>query len=214
MDTINKSAPALSPGGNTITYYFVLYVLFFCSGCSAVIYQVMWQRMLFVWFGVDLESVTIVVSVFMFGLGLGGLYGGYIADRMPKRLLSLYIMIELAIALFGFASPHLIDSIGHQLISSDAFVTAVASFLILAFPTILMGATFPILVTHVNAHYCNVGHSVGNLYFTNTLGGAAGAFLSGFILLYTFDLVQSIDCAAFLNLSVAGIAFFAFWRQH
>jgi hypothetical protein len=49
----------------------VLSILFFFSGTAALIYQVMWQRMLFTLFGVDLESITIIVSVFMFGLGIG-----------------------------------------------------------------------------------------------------------------------------------------------
>lgn len=49
----------------------ILSFLFFFSGCAALIYQVIWQRMLFTIFGVNLESVTIIVSVFMFGLGVG-----------------------------------------------------------------------------------------------------------------------------------------------
>src|SRR5579862_9409375 len=80
----------------------ILCLLFFCSGCAALIYQVMWQRMLFTVFGVDLQSITIIVSVFMFGLGVGGLLGGSIADRMNSHLLILYVCIEILIALFGF----------------------------------------------------------------------------------------------------------------
>ena len=54
---------------------------FFISGFSALIYQVCWQRILFTGFGVDLTSITVIVSVFMAGLGVGAYFGGRIADR-------------------------------------------------------------------------------------------------------------------------------------
>ena len=50
--------------------------LFFCSGFPALIYQIVWQRALFAIYGLNIESVTIVVSGFMLGLGLGSLVGG------------------------------------------------------------------------------------------------------------------------------------------
>ena len=58
-----------------------LVLLFFVSGIAALIYQVCWQRLLFQAFGVDIESVTIIVSTFMLGLGLGALAGGQLSDR-------------------------------------------------------------------------------------------------------------------------------------
>ncbi len=190
----------------------VLYILFFCSGCSALIYQLMWQRMLFTQFGVDLESITIIVSVFMFGLGVGGLLGGIVADGLHGRLLQLYIAIEIGIAVFGFLSPNMIDTLGNLTVSHSGWITGMWSFVILAFPTILMGATFPILVTHVSTMDQNIGKSVGELYFANTLGGAIGACLSGFILLNIIDMIGVIQCAAYLNLIVAIVAFLVFSR--
>src|SRR5438552_269739 len=50
-----------------------VYTLFFFSGFPALIYQIVWQRSLFVIYGINIESVTIVVSAFMLGLGLGSL---------------------------------------------------------------------------------------------------------------------------------------------
>jgi predicted membrane-bound spermidine synthase len=213
MDKTKKLSLLAPLSLNTTTNHLILYALFFCSGCSALIYQVMWERMLFTAFGVDLASITIIVSVFMFGLGMGGLCGGYLADLLPRRLLSLYICIELGIAVFGFASPWLIGLLGDALFSSSGFMTAIASFIILAIPTILMGATFPILVTHVNAYHQQVGRSVGSLYFANTLGGAAGAYCAGFILLYSLDVPASINRAAFLNLAIAVVAWMVFRRD-
>lgn len=190
-----------------------LLALFFLSGCSALIYQVTWERMLFTLFGVDLESITIIVSVFMFGLGVGGILGGLLADRFPHHLLWLYILIELGIALFGFSSPTIIHFFGDTTLSQSEWTTALFSYCILAVPTCLMGATFPILVTHVNQSNHNIGRSVGSLYFANTLGGALGAYFAGFVLLYTFDLVGAINQAAILNLIIATIAWLVFRRE-
>lgn len=188
----------------------LLTILFFISGCAALIYQIMWQRMLFVVFGVDLVSVTIIIAVFMFGLGLGGLLGGYIADRWSSRLLVIYMLIEAGVAIFGYSSPTLIDLLGNRLFASNHYLTIVSSFILLAFPTILMGSTFPVLVTHVNQLYKNVGRSVGSLYFYNTLGAACGAYLSGFVLLYSMETTDAVKLAACLNLLIALTAWFMF----
>ena len=210
---IGHQTASSSEESSRSTYLWVLFTLFFFSGCSALIYQIMWQRMLFTVFGVDLQSITIIVSVFMFGLGTGGLLGGYAADKLNRHLLMLYIVIELCISLFGLYSPWLIDSLGDRFFSHNLFLTAVASFVILSIPTILMGATFPILVTYVNKLHHNIGRSVGGLYFVNTLGGAVGAYLSGFVLLYFLDIAASVNVAAMLNLAI-GIIAFLFFRKN
>lgn len=198
---------------NTTSLHAILYLLFFLSGCAALIYQVMWQRMLFTIFGVDLESITIIVSVFMFGLGIGGWFGGWLADRFSKQLLILYILLEFCIAIFGFLSPYWIGSLGNRLFSTNAFITTGVSFLLLSIPTILMGATFPLLVVHINTFNQHIGRSVANLYCLNTLGGATGAYLSGFILLYSLDVVACVNRAALLNLFIAFVALVFFWRH-
>ena len=78
-----------------------LAAIFFISGFSALIYQVCWQRLLFTGFGVDLTSITVIVSVFMAGLGVGAYFGGRIADKFSTRLLIIFCLIELGIGCFG-----------------------------------------------------------------------------------------------------------------
>jgi spermidine synthase len=82
----------------------VLCVLFFFSGFPALIYQLTWQRALFRIFGVNVESVTIVVTAFMLGLGLGSLAGGWLSKRPGIALLPLLALIELMTGAFGLAS--------------------------------------------------------------------------------------------------------------
>src|SRR4051812_21744336 len=76
----------------------VLCILFFFSGVPALVYQLVWQRALFRILGVNIESVTIVVTAFMVGLGLGSLMGGWLSKRQNVPLLPLLAVIELLTA--------------------------------------------------------------------------------------------------------------------
>src|SRR5437588_11209135 len=91
----------------------LLCVLFFCSGFPALIYQLTWQRSLFRIFGVNTESVTIVVTAFMLGLGLGSLAGGWISKRQNVKALLLLGAIELLTAAFGLVSLAIFEQVGH-----------------------------------------------------------------------------------------------------
>jgi predicted membrane-bound spermidine synthase len=185
-----------------------LVALFFVSGAAALIYQVCWQRLLFESVGVDIESVTIIVSTFMLGLGLGSLAGGELVDRYPNRTLELFAVIEFATALFGVCSPWLIQAVSAAVVSSSLPAIVAANFALLLMPTMLMGATLPILVAHVVRLYGNLGASVGVLYFANTLGAAFGAALTGFVALYYLGLTATIYLAAALNVVVAVVVWF------
>src|SRR5437588_11451102 len=82
----------------------VVCVLFFFSGFPALIYQLIWQRALFRIFGVNIESVTIVVTAFMLGLGIGSLAGGWLSNRSRIALLPLLAVIAAATGAFGLVS--------------------------------------------------------------------------------------------------------------
>src|ERR1700755_1214554 len=90
----------------------ILCTLFFCSGFPALIYQLTWQRALFRIFGVNIESVTIVVTAFMLGLGLGSLAGGWVSKRRGIPLLPLLAAIEAMTGVFGVFSLEIFDRVG------------------------------------------------------------------------------------------------------
>src|SRR6202158_3194783 len=94
------------------TWTKVLCALFFFSGFPALIYQLTWQRELFLIFGVNIESVTIVVTAFMLGLGLGSLVGGWLSKRRGIPLLPLLAAIELMTGAFGVFSLEIFDRVG------------------------------------------------------------------------------------------------------
>ncbi len=176
---------------------------FFLSGFAALVYQLAWQRLLFVVIGVDIESVTIVVSTFMLGLGLGALLGGALADRWPGRILLAFCLFEVAIAAYGMVSVDLLQACAALFAGLSRPAAGALSFALLLLPTVCMGATLPMLVAHAWRSSGNVGVSTGALYFINTLGAATGALAIGFLLLYWLDLRQAVWLAAGLNASAS-----------
>ena len=178
-------------------------MLFFISGVAALIYQVCWQRLLFQTFGVDMESVTIIVSTFMFGLGRVRLRAGsaLTAFRIKHWRCSPHRTGDCSL----WRRQPMADSQRSARRRSRVPLAAIAlvNFLLLLFPTMLMGATLPILVTHVMRHYRNIGVSIGLLYFANTLGAALGAALTGMLVLYYFGASATIHVAVALNVVVS-----------
>lgn len=182
-----------------------LSALFLFSGAAGLIYQVSWQRLLFAAFGSDLASVTIIVSAFMAGLGLGALAGGSAADRWPARSLALFAGCEALIGAYGLASPWLLLGAGESFVAAPMLVVGAVNFALVLMPALLMGATLPILVSHIARHWQNVGRATGQLYAVNTLGAAAGAMLPAFFLLQILPLDAVIQLAAAMNLIVAAL---------
>lgn len=191
----------------------VLLSVFFLSGVSALICQVAWQRLLFGTFGVDVESITIVVSTFMLGLGCGALAGGQLADRFGGRVIELFACCEIGIGLFGALSPYLIPAVGERFMQYDLPVIALVNFVLILIPSTFMGATLPMLVSHLFRRSANVGVSIGSLYLANTFGAAIGAFATGTVLFVMLTLDQAIYLAAAGNFSAATIIFLRLRRE-
>ncbi|QDW67157.1 hypothetical protein [Luteimonas granuli] len=179
-----------------------LSLLFFLSGVAALAYQVAWQRKLFAVIGVDVLSVSIIVSTFMLGLGVGGIAGGVIADRKAS-LINWFSGIELGIGAFGLTSTFLIGWLSTWLPTASLLSVSAFSLAVLLVPTTLMGATLPILVIHVDRTVGSIGESTGSLYFSNTMGGALGAIATGFVLLDSLTLTQVTYAAAGINFFIA-----------
>lgn len=181
--------------------------LFFFSGFAAIIYQIVWQRLLYASFGTNIEAITIIVSVFMFGLGLGSLLGGYLSKRYNQRLIQLFVSIEIAIGLFGVSSKFLIAEVSKLFVNYHDKALPLIIFMLLCIPTMAMGATFPILVAYIFKSNQSVEESVSKLYYINTLGSALACFLTVGLLFVFFTLSQVLLVAACINFLVAIISF-------
>lgn len=177
-------------------------VIFFFSGISCLIYQVTWQRLLTVYYGVGMVSVTLIVSIYMFGLGLGALLGGYCTERIKNRIV-LYCLVELAIGILGIISFPMLQFLGQHTAGSPYWIAGCYQFLFLSLPTILMGMTLPILTKIFNHILSNFVKTVSTLYFINTLGAAFGAIAGSYILISFLGIDTAIYAAAGINLLLA-----------
>jgi spermidine synthase len=182
-------------------------LLFLVSGMAALIYQIVWQRVLFAAYGVNIESVTIIVSLFMFGLGIGSLVGGKLSEMLPAWSLEVFILCEAAIGSFGVASLPLIRSVTDATVNGSLLTVSATTFALLCVPTVCMGATLPVLVGFLYRHTHSVGRSVGALYCLNTLGSALASLLTVDLLFRFLGQQQTAIVAAGLNWLVAGLAF-------
>lgn len=198
---VSQSTPRASV--LAISSFLPLGVVFFLSGVPALLYQLCWQRMLFTVYGVNIESITVVVSAFMLGLGLGSLGGGRLTRQRKVSPLVLFCVLEFAIAAFGLASPSVFHWVGEVTLGASLFATGLLSFSLVVFPTVLMGASLPLLVAHLLRNSKNMGRAVGLLYFVNTLGSASACFLAIWITFPHFGLSGTILIAALLNGLVA-----------
>jgi len=176
--------------------------IFFFSGLASLIYQVVWQRILTLHYGVGDISITLIVSVYMFGLGIGGLVGGFLAERFKNRL-ALFFFVQLLVGLFGLISLPFLRFLGDRTAGSDYWLSSFWMFLFLAFPTLLMGLTLPLLTKIFNGLTQNFVRSVSTLYFINTLGAAVGAILASYGLISFFGLDTAVYVAAVINLLLA-----------
>jgi spermidine synthase len=193
----------------------VLYLLVFLSGVSALVYELVWQRLLHLVFGVSTLATSAVLAAFMGGLAIGGLLFGRRADR-SARPLRLYALLEAGIALTALLVPPGLDlmtdvytSLYDQIqpgLWGGACIRFVLTLAVLLLPATLIGATVPVMgrLARDVAGRLNVGFSL--LYGVNTLGAVAGAALTGLVLLHYIGATSTLALAAGLNLVVAATA--------
>jgi spermidine synthase len=189
----------------------VVAALYFLSGISGLMYQVLWLRLLSVVFGVTAYAASTVLASFMGGLALGSLIGGRLADR-ARRPLRWFAAIEAGIGVSALLTPWLLDAaqglyagVARSVPDTTLALTLArlaCSAVILLLPTALMGATLPFVVRSV-ATRGDMGPRVGLLYAVNAGGAITGAILAGFYLIGGIGLRGTFLVAASLNLLVA-----------
>jgi len=189
----------------------VLALLFFCSGACGLIYQVLWLRLLGLTFGVTVYAASTVWASFMAGLALGSLAGGWLGDRVRRPLL-WFGAAEILVGLTALASPEVLDSLQRLYVraypsldgslTTTTAVRAAISFAVLIVPTLLMGATLPIVVRSVLTRREDLGSRVGLLYGTNTAGAIAGTLVAGLYFIPALGISRTFQAGAAINVLV------------
>jgi len=196
--------------------------LFFLSGATGLVYELLWVRVLYQSFGSTIQSVTTVVAAYMGGLGLGAWVFGRIADRSRQPAV-LYGRLEIAIGVFGILSP-LVLGVAHWIYLGTAGALSLGgaasvalrfglAALVLLIPTTLMGGTLPVLTRALMGDDRGLlKPSLGRLYGLNTLGAMTGTALAGFFLIEFVGVRASLWATAALNLAI-GVAAIRFGRD-
>jgi spermidine synthase len=205
-----------------------LLFLFFLSGFSGLVLELVWARRLSLLTGNGVQASAAVVALTLAGLALGARWGGARADARRHPLIR-YVLLETAISLWAFATPALFrllprlaslfrGSAGTADLGAGSLL-AIALFLLPG--TVLMGASTPFLVRHAARHWSlpggagmrrDAGMFLGPLYGWNTLGGAAGSAAAVFLLLPRLGIGRTTLTAGILDLLVAAAALLLFRR--
>jgi spermidine synthase len=194
----------------------LILVLFLVSGTSALVYQVAWQRLLVLFAGGDVAAMTIIVTAFMAGLGLGSLIGGWLADRATVRTnLLVFAVAELLIGLFGFYSGAFFHDLLYArmaVLVDSRTVIALLLFACLLPPTLMMGLSLPVLARALTDCAPGVAGRIGGLYAANTLGAGLGALLVTWVLLPLGGIEATLRWAALGNAVCALLMLPVIWK--
>ena len=198
------------PAGSSMPFWLAT-ILFFFSGFSALVYELLWMRHLGLILGNTTHAATTVLVAYMAGLAIGSEYFGRRAARVTNPL-RLFGVLEILIGLYALTAPalfHLLQN-GYRtafahglespvLITSTRFVFAL---LILIVPTICMGGSLPAISHGLVRREQRFGTGISRLYGINTLGAVVGLLATGFILIEHCGLHLTNMIAAAANLAV------------
>lgn len=206
--TINLKSPLSSHHTRARLSTFV-FALFFLSGAFALIYEVSWVRAMTLHFGSTSLAISTILTAFMGGLALGAWVSGRMADRITAPL-TTYGAIEILLALYALFTPILFrwafpvfDWFGSNVTQSLWFLSLVrfvVAVILLLPPTMLMGATLPVLSRFLVLQERDGGRGAGLLYGVNTVGAFVGTLTAGLLLLPTWGLQKTIVFTAVGNL--------------
>lgn len=182
------------------------HLLFALSGFCALVYETVWSRQLVLVFGATVHSASTVLAGMMTGFALGAVAAPALLRRFGPPL-RLYGFLELGVAGCAAAFPLALQGVLAVLERTDmpaGPVRLFLSFAVLLPPTVLMGATFPVLSELVVGD--DPGRDIGPLYAANLLGACLGALAGAFLLFAFLGLAGSNWAAVGLNLAVAAAA--------
>ena len=191
----------------------LLGLAFFLSGAAALVYQVVWQRILTLHTGIGVVSVSLIVASFMAGLGIGSELGGLLSVRLRRpAALRAFALVEMGISAFALVSCRLYhDGFGN--VAAGLYQTtagsALAHFAAFLLPTTLMGMSLPFLVRASVRETAEAARVIGALYGWNVLGAATGALVAPWFLVRYLGMEGAVRLGALANLLAAAAALFA-----
>lgn len=189
----------------------LLAALFFATGATSLVFEVLWVRGLTLVVGNTTFAVSLVVAAFLGGLAAGNAVAGQLSLKVTRPLRAYAIAEGLAgllALLVTLLLPRLSAALAAVGLPGGGPVVARLAVvaLLMAPPTIAMGASLPLLASWVGKSMAHAGVEVGRLYTLNTLGAAFGCAVAGFFLIGFFGVSTTAYLACATNLLVAAAA--------
>lgn len=186
------------------------------SGASALIYQVLWSRLLSLSIGSTSVSISIVLAAFFLGLGAGSYFAATLVKRF-KNPLKIYLVAEVLIALSAIVLLPILLNLDYYITylpitEAGIWLKFLIVMLLLFVPTFFIGTTFPLLMAVAIRHKSEIADRLAHFYAFNSAGAVAGALFSGIYLIPNFGLDGTLYIAAFFNLLIVLIALL-FYKQ-
>lgn len=188
-----------------------IFILFFLSGATALVYEVLWSKQLGLMLGSTIQAQTVVLAAFMGGLALGNKLFGRRADLLTQPLRA-YGFVEIGIGLYAFffdvaggVADQVFGAWGSGLLPHPLALLGLKAALgggLVLIPTILMGGTLPLLAAWLRQHDPDSRRLSARFYAINSLGAVAGAWLGGFVLIRELGVLASQQLAALVNVLV------------
>ncbi|MGC2112577.1 MAG: fused MFS/spermidine synthase [Candidatus Korobacteraceae bacterium] len=213
LEPVQAGQSNVSPEGavRSLSWFFCF---FFLSGFCSLLYEIVWLRLAMAQFGVTSALVSIVLSMFMAGLGLGSWASGRLirryGDGIKTHALRFYALTELLIGVSALVVPYelrcgrtLLEHTGWS--SSGAYYLASGAWVALTLIPwcTLMGATIPIAMLAIrNDLRRESSRSFSFLYLSNVLGAVAGATLP-LLFIEVLGFHGTLKIGAALNLLIA-----------
>lgn len=181
----------------------------FLSGFAALIYEIVWQRVLVRFLGGSFSSVSLIVCIFLGGMAIGAILCSITQNRnLIQSPLKTWAKLEMLLSMCGFGSVFLANPNGWNYICSytstnPAINTAIAIFLLLI-PTICMGATLPVAIHYFSQmEEANNKSATISTYAVNTTGGLVGALCCAFAILPWAGISTTLTIATAINFNIA-----------
>jgi spermidine synthase len=189
----------------------VLLLLFFGSGCAALIYEIVWFQMLQLNIGSTAVSLGVLLGTFMGGMCAGSVVLARIvsAARHPLRV---YALLEFGIGLLGililFGMPSVAAVYSAHVAGGMMGILLRGAFAAVCLlpPTVLMGASLPAMARWIETSPRGISW-LGFFYGGNIAGAVSGCLLAGFFLLRVYDSETASLVAVAINVAVALTAF-------
>jgi spermidine synthase len=192
-------------------FYPLVLVFFVGSGSAALIFEIVWFRLLEFVIGSTAVSLAVLLGTFMGGMCLGSLAFARIVPTSFHPL-RVYAAMEFGIGLIAIlvlyflpAATDLYGSVASQGYTGVLFRALLCAAFLLA-PTVLMGATLPCAARWVENTPRGISW-LGILYTGNLAGAVFGCLLAGFYLLRLYDMATATFVAAAINALCAALAF-------